>query len=69
VLLAHPCLPFRVGVHIGSIVVEEVALNVGLAGKAAHTLCAPPPSLQRLTTLTEVWGVSVFLQSDVRTGF
>src|SRR6202162_4085915 len=31
-LLAHPCLPFRVSVHIGSIIVEEVALNVGLAG-------------------------------------
>jgi len=31
-LLAHPCLPFGVGLHIGSIVVEEVALNVCLAG-------------------------------------
>src|SRR3984957_12744258 len=31
-LLAHPCLPFRVGVYVGSIVVEKVALNLGLAG-------------------------------------
>src|SRR5437764_10833779 len=31
-LLAHPGLPLRVGVYIGSIVVEQVALNVGLAG-------------------------------------
>ena len=31
-LLAHPGLPFRVGVHIGSIVVEQITLNVGLAG-------------------------------------
>jgi hypothetical protein len=30
--LAHPRLPFRVGVHIRALVVEEVALNVGLAG-------------------------------------
>ncbi len=33
-LLAQPCLPLRVGLHIGSIVVEQVALNVGLAGLA-----------------------------------
>jgi hypothetical protein len=31
-LLAHPGLPFRVSVDIGSIAVEEVALNLGLAG-------------------------------------
>src|ERR1700693_2921174 len=31
-LLAHPCLPLRVGVHVGSIVVKQIALNVGLAG-------------------------------------
>ena len=31
-LLAHPCLPFRVGVDIRSIIVEKVALNIGLAG-------------------------------------
>src|ERR1700689_193716 len=31
-LLAHPCLPFRIGVHIGAIVVEEVALNLSLPG-------------------------------------
>src|SRR5207302_3968631 len=30
-LLPHPCLPFRVGVHVRAVVVEEVALNVGLA--------------------------------------
>src|SRR5262245_6166989 len=30
--LAQPCLPLRVGVQIGSIVVEQVALNVSLAG-------------------------------------
>jgi hypothetical protein len=30
-LLAHPGLPFRVGVHIRAVIVEEVALNVGLA--------------------------------------
>src|SRR5215470_18641307 len=30
--LAHPCLPFRVGLQIGSIVVEQLALNVSLAG-------------------------------------
>src|ERR1700674_4428142 len=29
-LLAHPCLPFWIGVHIGSIVVEQITLNVGL---------------------------------------
>src|SRR6266851_3498686 len=29
---AHPCLPLRIGVHIGSIVVKQVALNLGLAG-------------------------------------
>ena len=33
-LLAHPGLPFRVGIHIRSIVVKEVALNLGLAGLA-----------------------------------
>src|SRR6202030_2088276 len=31
-LLAHPCLPFRVGVDVRSIIVEKIALNVGLAG-------------------------------------
>ena len=31
-LLAHPCLPFGVGVYIGSIIVEQIALNLGLAG-------------------------------------
>src|SRR5439155_15808729 len=31
-LLAHPCLPLRIGLHVGSIVVEQIALNVGLAG-------------------------------------
>src|SRR2546423_14982561 len=30
--LAHPCLPFPVGVDIRSIIVEKIALNVGLAG-------------------------------------
>src|SRR5690348_1092882 len=29
--LAHPGLPLRVGVDVGAVVVEEVALNVGLA--------------------------------------
>src|SRR5580704_16346 len=29
-LLAHPCLPFWVGVHVGTVVVEEVALNLRL---------------------------------------
>src|SRR5438309_2033150 len=29
-LLAHPCLPPGVGVDVGSVVVEHVALNVGL---------------------------------------
>src|SRR5260370_39495237 len=29
-LLAHPRLPFWIGVHIGSIVVEQITLNVGL---------------------------------------
>src|ERR1700686_341133 len=28
---AHPGLPFRVGVYIGSIVVEDIALNPSLA--------------------------------------
>src|SRR5580698_8710020 len=32
--VAHPSLPFRVGVHIRSIVVEQVSLNLGLAGLA-----------------------------------
>src|SRR5262245_37073744 len=31
-LLAQPGLPLRVGVQIGSIVVEQLALNVSLAG-------------------------------------
>src|SRR5208282_6018645 len=31
-LLAHPRLPFRVGVHVGSVVVEQIALNLSLAG-------------------------------------
>src|SRR5207253_6523185 len=30
--LAHPSLPLGVGVDVGAVVVEEVALNVGLAG-------------------------------------
>ena len=30
-LFAHPGLPFRVVVDVGAVVVEEVALNVGLA--------------------------------------
>jgi len=30
-LLAHPCLPLRVGVHVGA-VVEQITLNLGLAG-------------------------------------
>ena len=33
-LLAHPCLPFRITVHIGSIFVEQVALGLGLFGPA-----------------------------------
>jgi hypothetical protein len=32
VALAHPRLPFRVGVDVRSIIVEKIALNVGLAG-------------------------------------
>src|SRR3984893_1072871 len=31
-LLAHPCLPLGIGVDVRGVVVEEVALNVGLAG-------------------------------------
>jgi len=31
-LLAHPCLPFRVGIDVGAVVVEEIALNLSLAG-------------------------------------
>ena len=31
-LLAHPSLPLGVGVDVRAVVVEEVALNVGLAG-------------------------------------
>src|SRR5207237_238019 len=31
-LLAHPCLPFRVGVNVRSIIVKKIALNLGLAG-------------------------------------
>src|SRR3989442_14694513 len=31
-LLVHPSLPFGVGVDVGAVVVEEVALNVSLAG-------------------------------------
>jgi hypothetical protein len=30
-VLAHPRLPFRIGVDIGAIVVEQIALNLGLA--------------------------------------
>src|SRR6266850_1503196 len=30
--LAHPCLPLGIGVDVRAVVVEEVALNVGLAG-------------------------------------
>src|SRR2546428_9153248 len=33
-LLAHPSLPFGVGLDVGAVVEEEVALNVGLAGLA-----------------------------------
>ena len=33
-LLAHPGLPLGVGVHVRAVVVEEVTLNVGLAGLA-----------------------------------
>src|ERR1700689_3233665 len=31
-LLAHPSVPLGVSVHVGAVVVEEVALNVALAG-------------------------------------
>src|SRR4029077_5219388 len=27
----HPCLPFRVSVHVGSVVVEQIALNLRLS--------------------------------------
>src|SRR5207249_7538609 len=30
--LAHPGLPLRVGIHIGSVVVEEIALDLSLVG-------------------------------------
>ena len=30
-LLAHPCLPLGVILHVRAVVVEEIALNVGLA--------------------------------------
>src|SRR2546430_13214349 len=33
-LLAHPPLPLRVRVDVRAVVVEEIALNVGLAGLA-----------------------------------
>src|SRR5438128_7124906 len=33
-LLTHPGLPFWIGVHIGSIVIKQIALNLGLAGLA-----------------------------------
>jgi hypothetical protein len=28
--LAHPCMPFRLGFHVGSIVVEQALLNIRL---------------------------------------
>src|ERR1700730_19064058 len=31
-LLAHPCLPLGIGVDVRAVVVEEVALNIGLPG-------------------------------------
>src|ERR1700689_5195313 len=31
-LLAHPFLPFRIGVDVGSVVVEKIALYLSLAG-------------------------------------
>src|SRR5580658_6137608 len=31
-LLTHPRLPFLIGVHVGSIVVEQIALNLSLPG-------------------------------------
>ncbi len=30
--LTHPGLPFRIGVHIGSVIIKQIALNIGLAG-------------------------------------
>src|SRR6476660_8567675 len=30
--LLHPCLPFRIGVDVRLIIVEKIALNLGLAG-------------------------------------
>ena len=30
--LLHPCLPFRIGVDVRSIIVEKITLNFGLAG-------------------------------------
>src|SRR5580692_9717628 len=36
-LLAHPRLPLRVVLYIGSIVIEQIALNLGLAGLTNKT--------------------------------
>src|SRR6266436_3241344 len=33
-LFAHPCLPLGVGVDVRAVVIEEVALNIHLAGRA-----------------------------------
>src|SRR3989442_1722447 len=41
-LLAHPSLPRGVGVHVPSVVVEEVALNVGLAWLAQEGVFVGP---------------------------
>ena len=39
--LAHPCLPFRVGLHIGAIVVKQIALDLAPAPADSETRTHP----------------------------
>ena len=41
--VTHPILPFGVGFHIGAVVVEHVALNVGLARLTEKSKFIDPP--------------------------
>jgi class 3 adenylate cyclase len=42
--LAHPGLPLRVGIHIGSVVVEEIALDLSLVGLIKKVKLVSPRS-------------------------
>ena len=60
--LSHPCLPLRIGLHVGTVVVEEIALDVGLAGLVENAYS----SVQRSGIILSGFGIAADMPSSRR---